>query len=115
LKYPSGHRRTEIRVPGRLEFPNVTVYVPEVDAQALADQAYSRLIDYAKPGAGGMTGAIEFLAPDKSTLCTINLKGVDIVSVEPQKLDATAETIAITKVQVQVEAMDFTYGSGGTA
>lgn len=113
LKYPSGHRRTEICVPGRMEWPNITVYVPEVDAQPLVDQAYSRLIDYAKPGSGGMTGAIEFIAPDKSTLCTINLNGVDIVSAEPQKLDATAETIALTKLQIQVESMDFVYGGGG--
>ena len=96
-----------------MEWPNITVYVPEVDAQPLVDQAYSRLIDYAKPGSGGMTGAIEFIAPDKSTLCTINLNGVDIVSAEPQKLDATAETIALTKLQIQVESMDFVYGGGG--
>jgi phage tail-like protein len=113
LKYPSGHRRTEIRVPGRLEFPNITVYVPEVDAQPIVDQGYSRLIDYKKPGAGGMTGAIEFISPKKDTLCTINLKGVDIVSAEPQKLDATGETIALTKLQIQVEKMEFVYGSGG--
>ncbi len=113
LEYPSGHRRTPIRVPGRLEWPNLTIYVPQVDADKLITQANTRLIDYKKPDAAGMTGAIELLAPDKSTLCTIDLKGVDIVSAEPQKLDASAENIAICKVQVQVESMEFKYEGGG--
>ena len=109
LEYPSGHRRTSIRVPGRLEFPNLSIYVPEVDAQKLMDHATKRLLDYKKPGSPGLTGSIEFLAPDKSTLCTVTLKGVDIVSAEPQKLDASAETLALVKFQIQVEAMEFKY------
>jgi hypothetical protein len=109
LEYPSGHRRTALRIPGRMDFPLLSVYVPMVDADKLMAQATSRLIDYKKPPQGGMTGAIELRAPDKSVLCTIKLKGVDIVSAEPQKLDATAETFDMCKVQIQVEAMEFDF------
>ena len=112
LEYQSGHRRTSTRVPGRVEHPNINVYVPEVDAEAIVAQANERLITYKKPGDGGMTGTIEFLTPDKQTLCTINLKGVDIVSAEPQKLDASAEALALVKLQIQVEAMEFVYPDG---
>lgn len=113
LEYPSGHRRTPIRVPGRLEYPNLTVYIPAVDAGKIIEQANKRLLDYEAPGQGGMTGMIEMRSPDKTVLCTINLSGVDIVSAEPQKSEASAETIALVKVAIQVESMRFTYGSGG--
>jgi phage tail-like protein len=112
LEYPSGHRRTPVRVPGRMEWPNISIYLPQVDAQPIIDQATSRLLDYAKPGDGGMTGAIELRSPDKAVLCTVNLKGVDIVSAEPQKIDASADGIALVKIQVQVESMDFNFGGG---
>lgn len=115
LEYPSGHRRTPIRVPGRLEYPNLTVYIPAVDADAIITQANKRLLDYEAPAQGGMNGAIEFRAPDKTVLCTITLSGVDIVSAEPQKAEASAESISMVKVAIQVEAMRFTYGSGGGA
>jgi phage tail-like protein len=110
LEYPSGHRRTPIRVPGRLEYPNLVVYIPAVDADTIIEQANKRLLDYEAPTEGGMTGFIELRGPDASTLCTINLAGVDIVSAEPQKSEASAETIAMVKIAIQVETMRFTYG-----
>jgi phage tail-like protein len=113
LEYPSGHRRTPIRVPGRLEYPNLSVYIPAVDAEPIIEQANLRLLDYEAPAEGGMTGMIELRAPDQSVLCTINLAGVDIVSAEPQKSEASAESIAMVKVAIQCESMRFTYGSGG--
>jgi phage tail-like protein len=114
LEYPSGHRRTPIRVPGRLEYPpTITVYIPTVDADAVVEQANKRLLDYEAPGQGGMTGVIELRTPDKQVLCTIDLAGVDIVSAEPQKSESNAETIAMVKVSIQIESMRFTYGAGG--
>jgi phage tail-like protein len=113
LEYPSGHRRTPVRLPGRLEYPNLVVYIPAVDADTIIEQANKRLLDYEAPAEGGMTGVIELRGPDGAVLCTINLAGVDIVSAEPQKSEASAETIAMVKVAVQVESMRFTYGTGG--
>jgi hypothetical protein len=115
LDYPAGHRRTSIRVPGRIDFPPVNIYVPQVDAELLIEQANTRLIDYEKPDDGGMNATLEFLAPDLSTLATINMTGVDIVSAEPQKLDASAETVALVKFQLQVEAMTMEYESEADA
>jgi hypothetical protein len=109
LEYQSGHRRTSTRIPGRIDIPTLNVYVPEVDAEKIVDQANARLITYQKPGAAGMTGTIELLSPSGQTLCTITLKGVDIVSAEPQKLDASAEAFALVKFQIQVEKMEFKY------
>ena len=114
LDYPSGNQRLPLKIPGRLEYPqSLSVYIPAVDAEAVIEQAQKRLLDYDAPPQGGMTGVIELRAPDKSTLCSINLAGVDIVSAEPQKSEASAETLAMVKVVIQCESMRFTYGSGG--
>jgi phage tail-like protein len=107
LEYPYGHGRRPIRVPGRLEFPNLVMYVPRVDADPFVVAAHKRLLDYDAPSA--MTASLEFTSPEKTTLCTIAMSGVDVVSAEPQKLEASAENIYMVKVMVQVEKMEFKY------
>jgi phage tail-like protein len=114
LEYPSGNSRTPLRVPGRLEFPNLTIYVPRVDADPFIEAANARLLDYDAPVEGGLTASLEFTGPDRSTLCTIGMSGVDVVSAEPQKLEASAESIYMVKVMIQVEKMEFKYEKDAT-
>lgn len=109
LEYPSGHRRTPIRVPGRLEYPNITCYMPMSHAEKIIDQTNKRIMSYEAPPPGGMTGFIELRKPDKSPLCTISLSGVDIVAAEPQKAEASAESMAMAKITIQCEKMAFEY------
>ncbi len=115
LEYAHGNRRTVRRVPGRVDFPNINVYVPLTDAEDLLWQVNERLISYYAPDPGGMTGSIEFIGTNDDTLCTINLKGVDITSAEHQKYDAGGETFAQVKLQIQVESMEFDYEDDATA
>jgi tail tube protein gp19 len=116
LEYASGHQRTAVRVPGRIEWPVLNVYVPSADVAPITEHVRSRLIAYEKPKAGGLTGSITLLGPDASTeLCTISLQGVDMISTEPQKFDATADQIAQTKVQIMVESMTFKYQKDAVA
>jgi hypothetical protein len=109
LEYPSGHRRTAIRIPGRLEYPNITCYMPLAFAEKIIDQTNKRVMNYEAPPPGGMTGYIQVIKPDKSPLCTISLSGVDIVSAEPQKAEANAEGMANAKIMLQCEKMAFEY------
>lgn len=104
--------RVTPKVPGRLEFPNISVYVPEVDAAAAIAHVRKRLTNYVKPenGGGSSKAVIKLRTPDKVTLCSIELHGVDIVTAEPQKLDASAESMALVKLQIQCEYMSFKYG-----
>jgi phage tail-like protein len=116
LEYPHGNRRTVRRVPGRVDFPNIAVYVPLVDALELMDQVNSRLITYDAPDdENGMTGSLEFIGTDDSTLCTINLTGVDITSAEHQKYDAGGDAFAMVKLQIQVETMELDYEDDAVA
>lgn len=114
LEYPHGYRRAPIRIPGRMEIPNITIYVPRVDADPFIEAANARLLDYDAPPSGGMNAALEFVGPDKALLGTITMTGVDVVSAEPQKLEASAETIYMVKVQLQVEGMRFAYENEAT-
>ena len=109
LEYPSGHQRFPIRVAGKLEYPNIIFYVPSVDADKFTEAAKKRLVDFEAPSATRLTGAITYLTPTKQTLCTVNLYGVDVIYAEPQKFEASADTLHTVKVQIQVERMDFKY------
>jgi hypothetical protein len=115
LDYPSGNRRTSVRVAGKIDYPPINIYIQEVDSSGAIEQAYARLIDYDAPSDGGMNASLEYLAPDLTTLATVNMTGVDIVSIEHQKLDASAETSAMVKLQIQVEAMTVEYAANADA
>jgi hypothetical protein len=114
LEYPVGHLRTSSRVPGRLEIPNISVYIPAVDADKVTNYATSRIVGYKAAADNQMTGALTFIGADQAPLCTIHMRGMDIVSAEPQKFDAAAETMHMVKVQVQVENMAFEYVNEAT-
>jgi phage tail-like protein len=114
LEYPSGGRRFPSKMPGRLEYPNIVVYIPEVDARPFIDYLKDKMVDGDKDSDGALTGSIEFIGSDKKTLCTINLTGADIMGYEVEKFDATADAMARVKISLQVEAMEFDYESDAT-
>lgn len=107
LEYPSGHRTTNLRIPGRLDFPNLTVYIPSVDAKPVIDYVVGRVIT--RKANTQTTGTLQFMSCDHKELCTIDLNGVDIISAEPEKLDASQDALHMVKVQIQVESMAFKY------
>jgi phage tail-like protein len=109
LEYPSGASRFPTKVPGRLEYPNIVIYVPEVDSRKFIDYLKDSMVAGNKAADGAMTGAIEFIGSDKKTLCTINLKGVDIMAYEVEKFDASQDAMARVKISLQVEEMAFQY------
>jgi hypothetical protein len=116
LDYQFGQARMPTKVPGRIDFPNLTFYIPEVDSKVFVDAVKQRVVDGVFPVSGGKrNGALTYLASDMSELCTVSLKGVDILSCEPEKFESTSDNIHRVKVLVQVEAMDFEYKSGAIA
>jgi hypothetical protein len=116
LEYQYGPARLPTKVPGRMEIPNLTFYIPEVDAEPFVKAVKKRIVDGDVVSGGKTNGSLTYLASDNSTeLCSVGLKGIDILSCEPEKYEASAENIHKVKVQVQVEAMEFDYKSGATA
>lgn len=109
LEYPAGPKRFPTKVAGRLEYPNMTFYMPLVDAAPVIEMLKDR-VERNKPKVGkGITGALVYETSDGKDLCTVGLEGVDIISVEPEKFESTAENISRVKVQIHVEKMTFKY------
>ncbi len=115
LDYHYGQARLPTKMPGRMDIPNLTFYVPEVDSQVFVDAVKKRVVDGDVVSGGKKTGALTYLASDMTDLCTVSLKGVDVLSCEPEKFEASSENIHRVKVLLQVEAMDFKYESGAIA
>ena len=113
LEYKSGNRRDPVRVPGRISFPNLTFYIPEADAQPLVQHFTQRVINGAPPPSTRLTGAITATDSDGAPLCTINLFGIDIAAIGPDKSDSTSQEIKQVRIDITVELMRFEYAGGG--
>lgn len=106
-EYHAGHLRDPIRVPGILEFPNLSFSLPESDAQPFIKHYTKYGIEGALQPATRHTGSITCNDNAGKTLCTVSLSGVDIASVSPEKSDATSDEIKQVRVEVVVESMTF--------
>lgn len=112
-EYHQGNKRDPLRVPGILEFPNITFYVPEADVKPFEDH-------YTKFGIGGqrqrnprLTGSIEMKDHKSTELCTVKLEGIDIANITSDKVEAGTDSIKETKVEISVEKMSFDYKAHG--
>jgi hypothetical protein len=113
LEYAAGNTNREtLRVPGRIEYPNITIYVPTSAAKPFADWAKDHIQTGKETVGAGKTGVISFWDSDhKKVIGHINLSGVQPVSYENEKSEASSSNLAQVKVQLQVEHMEFVYGS----
>lgn len=109
LDNKTGASREFQRVPGRIEWPNITVYVPEVDVQGWIDWHDDEVIK----GKGKETqkqGWISLKAPDlQKELLHINLSNVGIASISAEKAEAGAEQLRKWKIELHVDQMSCEY------
>jgi phage tail-like protein len=115
LEYRVGHRRDSMRVPGILEFPNLTFSVPEADAQPFIQHFTKHVIEGVPQPATRIGGGITLKDHRGSDLCSIALAGIDIASITPDKSDAQSDDIKQVKIEIAVESMKFTYASSDPA
>lgn len=109
LDYHAGNSRDPIRVPGAIEFPNLTFYVPEVDAQPFIDHFTKHVLDGEPQASARLTGEITLKDHLGGELCLIDLYGIDIASVQADKSDASSEDIKQIKIEISIENMKFVY------
>lgn len=107
----AGNLRDAIRVPGILEFPNLTFYVPESDAQPFIEHYTKYGIKGELQAAARHTGSIVCRDHAANELCTVSLQGVDIANIAPEKHDSSSEDIKQVKVELAVESMSFQYNA----
>jgi phage tail-like protein len=107
LEYHSGGRRGPSKTPSAIDWPQLSFYLPEADAQPLAEHFKRRAADGEVPGR--MNGTIETYDNENSTHFTMQFFGADIISMTPDKADASTEEIKQVKVDLYVESMNFKY------
>ncbi len=109
-EYQAGNLEHAMRVPGRLEIPNLTFHLPESDARPFIDyfSKHTMSRQHAQDAPRG-TGQLAFRGHDGKTLGLVDLYGIDLFSVEPSKSDSGSEEIKTVKIEITVEEMGFEY------
>jgi phage tail-like protein len=110
IEYHSGGRRGPSKTPSQIEFPQISFYLPEADAQPLADHFKKRGVDGEVPGR--LHGQIETFDNAKESRFMLEFFNADIINIQPDKADASTEEIKQVKVDLYVESMKFTYKKG---
>jgi phage tail-like protein len=109
LEYHSGGRRSPSKTPSAIDWPQISFYLPEADAQDLVDHFKKRGVDGEVPGLNRLHGTIDTFDNAGNTHFTMQFFNADIVAITPDKADASSEEMKLVKVDLYVERMEFTY------
>jgi len=109
LEYNVGGRRDTIRVGSRVEYPNLSFYLPESDAQQFIKHHETYTQKGNVQADSRHHGEINTYDNQGGKLFTIQFAGVEIFNVTHDKSDSTSEEIKQVKVEICVESMSFTY------
>ncbi len=114
VEYHMGGSLAPIKTPSAIEFPNISFYVPEADAQAFHDHftnenkiAHKNDIKQASK----LHGSIVTYDNQNRNLFTLSFTGADIASVTPDKSDASSEEIKLVKIDLYTEKMEFEWAA----
>ncbi len=107
IDYHAGGARAPIKCPSQIDFPQLSFYVPEIDAQPFLEHFAKRGVAGERPG--HLTGMIQTFDNDGTDLFTLSFKGADIANVQPDKSDAGSEEIKQVKIDIYTESMSFAY------
>jgi phage tail-like protein len=107
LEYASGGRRSVSKTPSAIDFPQISFYLPESDAQPLFEHFTKRGVNGEVPGR--LNGHIEMFDNANTTVFNVAFTSADILNVQPDKADASTEEIKQVKIDLYVEAMTFQY------
>jgi phage tail-like protein len=113
MEYHSGGFRDPIKVGSVIDFPNLTFYIPESDAGPLFDAAKKKIVDGdMKDHNDKKAGSITLKSQQNATLMSLEFYDAEIVSVTPDKSDASGEEIKGVKVELYTERMEIFYPAG---
>jgi len=110
IDYADGATRAGIKLPGRIEYPNLTFYVPESDAQPFIDHHKTYTMGGAQQADARLSGAINVYPHKGGTpIFTVKFSGGEIFGLTHDKSDASSEDIKQVKIEVGIEGMEFEY------
>jgi phage tail-like protein len=109
IEYHVGGRREPVKVPGRLEYPNLVFSLPESDAQPFIDHHDKYTIKGVVQPNARLHGEINTYDNQRGKLFTVQFAGAEIFALTHDKRDAGSEEIAQVKVEMSIEYMRFFY------
>ncbi len=109
IEYHHGEQRHATKLAGRIEYPNLTFYVPEADAGPFFEA-------YQKTGLNGelqselrLHGSLQTMDNSDGKLFELKFFGAEIINVTIDKSDAASDSIKQVKIEICTETMDFVY------
>jgi hypothetical protein len=109
-----GGHQAPIKTPSQIEFPTLSFYVPESDAQPFLDHFNRRAMiteREQRTDSANKTGTIETYDSEMKPLFTLEFFEADICNVTIEKSDATSEEVKQVKIDLFIERMTFTYAA----
>lgn len=103
----NGNRLEPIKVPGKMEMPNLVFYVPEPDAAGLRALHNDRMNGIRDDVGKGRTGKLIFYNNQRQDRGELQFFGLHIFNVSSEKADANSEDMKLTKVECAVEKIEF--------
>lgn len=110
---PIGNELWPRKEVGRIEFPTLSVYVPETYSKSWY-QWWDKFVAKGEHiPANESSGSLVYLASDCTTqLMTLTFKNIGITGITFDKFEAAGEPIRCIKVDLYTESMEFSTGSG---
>lgn len=115
-EYHAGGLKAAVKTPTAMEYPNLSFYIPEADAQPFFE-AMQKKVGFGGPNRtngelrdpAAKTGYIALNDTSGNTLLEVAFGGADIVSVTPDRSDATSEEVKQVKIELYTETMKLNY------
>jgi len=108
-----GEGRDYEKVATSMEIPNLVITMTESHSEIFYKWHEDFVIKGNCTQEHEMTGILEYLANDTTTvLFTLNLVGLGIFKITPDKMEAGAEGVRRTKVEMYCEEITYQFGAG---
>ncbi|MBL0219487.1 MAG: phage tail protein [Myxococcales bacterium] len=114
IEYHSGGRQSPTKTPSQIEFPQLSFYVPEADAQPFMDHFndYALKTERSQRGhSAKRSGMIQTYDNSRRPLFTLEFFEAEIIAITPDKSDAGSEDIKQVKIDLFTEKMAFSYAA----
>jgi len=106
----TGENRDVELEPGKIEFPNLAIMLPESNAGSFYDWHEDFVIGGNSSDESERNGEIVYLASDQKTeLARLDLFNLGIFKIAPEKQEANVEQIRRVKAEMYCERMSFTW------
>ncbi len=118
VEYHSGGMTAPTKTPSAMEYPQISFYVPEADAQPFLDHFAKRAMaekreqmTHKDKAATKQSGQIVTYDNAGKNLFTVQFYEAEIIAVTPDKSDAGSEEIKLVKIDLFTEWMTFEYAA----